>query len=221
MTRFKNKCDTYNPEVEANRKLIRLYKVIVFLPAIFLGVLGIALFIAMLATKAISAGASAAFLIFVVVGLLYGLIMNSVLNNKFEVNNGMILDKFNDFYKVPQKPEYAHITADNKGIVTKVNQYGPNQLLIYIQDNSLFFVTSGLFALRTVTLRHSSSFEDILKKDFGALVIPIDDIDNYKDTTVMITFKDSVLKITFDTQKFLDNYIPTKDFYFNADKKGL
>ena len=221
MTRFKNRCDTYNPDVDANRKLIKLYKVIVYLPAIFLGILGIALFIAMLATKAMKPGPSAAFLILVAVGALYGLIMNSVLNHKFEANNGAIIDKFNDFYKVSQKPEYAQITADNKGIVSKVNQYGANQLSVYIQDNSLFFVTAEIYALGTLTLRHSEKFEDILKKDFGALIIPIDDIDNYKDTTVMITFKDSVLKITYNTQKFLDNYIPTKDFYFNADKKAL
>ncbi len=221
MTKLKNKCDSYNIEVEANVKLIKLKNVIAVLPAVFLAILGIALLIVTAVMKLVPLGGSFAFLIFVLAGLIYALVMYSVLNKKFDSNNQKIAQKFTEFYKVTSQSETTTLVADNKGVATKLNQYGPNQLYVYIAENALFFVTTSIYKLSSLGLRTTSidMFEGIIKKDFGALVVPIDDIDNYKGVEVMVTFKESVLKLNFDTQKFLDDLIPTKDFYFNAHKK--
>jgi len=221
MTKFKNKCDTYKNEVEANIKLIRLKNIIAILPAVFCAVLGIVLLIVTAAMKLVSLGGSFAFLIFVLGGLIYALVMYSILNKKFASNTQAIVKKFTDYYKITSQAENTILVSDNKGVASKINQYGSNQLYVYIADNSLVFVTNSIYKLSGLGLRTTSVdvFEGILKKDFGALVVPIDDIDNYKGVEVMVTFKESVLKLNFDTQKFLDDLIPTKDFYFNAHKK--
>ena len=149
-----------------------------------------------------------------------------MLNKKFEANNMTIIKKFCDFYKVPNNADTAIINRDNQGFSQTINKYGANTLFVYIINDELMFVTTGLVALETTTLKtigNIDNFDKYIKNDFASLIIPINDIDNYKnnekEVSLMVTFKDSVLKIIFNSEKFLDNLIPTKDFYFNADKK--
>ena len=221
MTGFKKKCDTYNAEVEANRKLIKFYGLIVWLPAIFLALLGIVLTII---TGIKHVPYFYALLIFVVAGLIYFFVMGGVLKSKFAKNNEDIVNKYMEYYKLPAGVQTALIVKeDNLGVYKKINQYGANPLFVYILNDALFFITTSIPTITNLSLKGSVSeaFENILAKDFGALNIPLNDIDNYKDDVLMVTYKDTVLKLTFKDHDFLDRLIPTKDFYFNADKKGL
>ena len=220
MTRFQPKCTTYNPEVEANRKLIKNFKLIVYMPMGFAVALGVILAIA-IGTLTKNAYC-ALFLVLALAGFIYMAVMKHTLVPKFESNNSIIVQKFVAYYKLPQTPLSAQLTFDNKNICKVVNAYGSNPLYVYVDDKNMYFVTSTMMNLKNLSLlapNVGSSFENILKMDFGGLVVPIEDIDNYRDNEMMVKFKEGVLKLDFDGKKFMDYYIPTKDFYFNVNKK--
>ena len=220
MTRFQPKCTTYNPEVEANRKLIKNFKLIVYMPMGFAVAIGVILAIAIGAlTKNVY---SALFLVLALAGVIYMAVMKRVLVPKFENNNKTIIQKFLAYYKLSQNNMCVHITFDNKNICKTINAYGSNPLYVFVDDQNMFFITSSLMGLNNLSLlapNVGSSFESILKMDFGGLIIPIEDIDNYRDDEMMVKFKDGVLKLNFDGKRFMDYFIPKKDFYFNVNKK--
>lgn len=220
MTRFKAKCTSYDGEVASNRKILKFFKLITLFPAIVLALLGIILAIVTAVQKSVEM--PWLFLIFAVVGVLYFFIIGGVLKSKFKTNNRDIIAKFMGYYKPASTRANVVITNDNKGIMNKVNANGANNLFAFMTSDSMCFITSEILNLQNLELRVISvadRFESIISKDFGELIIPVDDIDNYRDNQMMVRFKDSVLKIDFNHKEFMDNYIPTKDFYFNVNKK--
>ena len=220
MTRFQPKCTTYNPEVEANRKLMKNFKVLVYLPMGFAVAIGVILAIAIgVLTKNIYC---ALFLVLALAGVIYMAVMKRVLVPKFRNNNSIIINKFVEYYKLPETRLNVKLMSDNKNICSVVNCYGTNALFAYADDKDISFVTTSLLSLSGLELTSPTvrdAFESILKMDFVRLVIPIEDIDNYRDQEMMVNFKDGVLKLNFSDKKFMDYFIPKKDFYFNVNKK--
>ena len=222
MTKFQSKCKTYDEEVEKNRKLIKYNKLIAILPAAVFGLLGIVL--AILTGVQKSVDMPYLFLIFTVVGVIYYFVMYVVLNSKFVGNNTTIVTKYWQYYKPSENRMAATIDKDNKNICLAINKNGKNPLIVYLQNDEMCFLSNGIIKLKELSLRTSGvgkNFEDILNMDFGKLIIPVEDIDSYRDNQMMVNFNDSVLKIDFSKHDFMDFYIPKKDFYFNVDKKNM
>ncbi|MBR4800720.1 MAG: hypothetical protein IK048_03525 [Clostridia bacterium] len=220
MTRFQKKCETYNDDVEAVRKIIKSHKVIAYFPMTVLILLGIALTILTFVKHSVSI--PWVFLVISAVGILYMLIINSVLRNKFKKHNQSIVAKFVEYYAPQEIRMPISIVGDNKGIKEVVNKYGVNPLFVFVSQDSLCFITSKMFDLTAFELRTpriGEWFENTIRMDFGKLIIPVVDIDNYRDDQMMVNFKDSVLKVDFADHKFMDYFIPKKDFYFNVNKK--
>ena len=220
MTRFQAKCKTYDSEVEANRKLMKNFRKIVYVPMWLAVAVGVILAIAIgIVTSSLYC---ALFLVIALAGVIYMAIMKHNLVPKFKSNNLAIIHKYVEYYKLPDNRLNVKLMSDNKNICRVVNCYGTNGLFAFVDGTNVCFITSVLLNLASLELTSANvqdSFENIIKMDFGKLIIPIDDIDNYRDQEMMVNFKEGVLKLNFSDKKFMDYYISKKDFYFNVNKK--
>ena len=80
---------------------------------------------------------------------------------------------------------------------------------------------SASFVSKQLSYKEMSvqKFAQFLKLDFGELVIPVDDIDHYRENEIVCTYGEQVFRMEFADNKTMDAYIPKKEFYYQSSKK--
>lgn len=211
MIQITQKCNAYLDEADSARNLIKYHKLIAIAPTAFLVILGLAL----------AVYAHIACLAIVAAGILYIVIINSVLSSAFENKCKAIAEKYSKFYAPSGSVVFTTIVDDNKGYAAACLKGNP--LWCWLKTEQLNFVSSSVptvvnLALKSTTL---DKFNAIINSDFGCLCIPVKDVDHYRDGTLVCKYGSEVCKLTFKDDKAFDAFIAKKDFYFITEKKSL
>jgi len=203
------KCDTYESDVKLARNLIRFYKVLAFLPAVFLFVLGIVL-----------AFVEAVCLIISAVGILYLALSLPLFSAWFKKINDRAVKKFMEYYEPSSVNVSAKLLEDNKDFTSTIGSGNP--LICWVGISQLNYITAKMPFLSTLKLRKTplGTYDAYVHSDFGCLCIPLDNIDHYRDGSLVCKAGYDVYKFKFEDEKAFDRFIPQKEFYFAAEKKG-
>ncbi len=209
MVEITTKCKDYEIEAQKARTLIALKKLIMIAPTILLVALGIALTVVC---------DNFALLIISALGIIYVPIILLVLKNIFDGLVKTIKQKYVDYYAITNNEMETSIKKDNKGYL---NVVGANNRLYCRCENGLMKYVSASFVSQQLTYKEMSvqSFAQFLKFDFGELVIPVDDIDHYRENEIVCTYGEQVFRMEFADNKTMDTYIPKKEFYYQSSKK--
>lgn len=209
MVEITTKCKDYEIEAQKARTLIALKKLIMIAPAILLVALGIALTVVC---------DNFALLIISALGIIYVPIILLVLKNIFDGLVKTIKQKYVDFYAITNNEMQTAIKKDNKGYSSLI---GTNNVLYCRCENGLMKYVSSSFVSEQLSYKEMSvqKFAQFLKLDFGELVIPVDDIDHYRENEIVCTYGEQVFRIEFADNKTMDAYIPKKEFYYQSSKK--
>lgn len=213
MISIENKCQTYEKEVQDALNLLKRRKIIIILPTCLLVALGVAL--AIIFVSKIWIGITICF-----IGLLWLLLGNKILQSRFEKLNDTIVKKFNEYYS-PYDHVYATMVADNKQF-TNIVRLG-NPLICWKDKDALNYIGTSIYQLPKLKIEKCQieEYSSLLSGDFGKLVVPISDVDHYREKTLVCKMPNTVLKITFADAVALDKFIPQKDFYFITEKKEM
>lgn len=209
MIQITERCKKYDEEVAKAISLIKYRKFIFLFPIIILTISILILWIMV----------SSVFAWFLIPVVIYGLIINPILSSSFRKHNENILSIFTSFYKPLSTALPAKLIDDNKGFSNILRNV---QLMCWLENEELHYITSEFENLPDLILKETplGVYENIIRKDFGKLEIPLKDIDNYRDAVLSCKYGSSVCRLKFEGEKALDCFIPQKEFYYNAEKKN-
>lgn len=210
MVNIENKCPTYEKEAQDALNILKRRKLIIILPTVLLVALGVVLAIF----------ASVFCLAICLLGVLWLLLGNVILQSRFDKLNTAIAKNFTEYYS-PYNNVYATMVEDNHQIANRVRLGNP--LICWKDRDALNYIGSSIYKLPNLKIKNCKpeEYTSLLSGDFGKLVVPINDVDHYREKTLVCKMPNAVLKMTFADAVALDNFIPQKDFYFTAEKKDI
>lgn len=229
------KGDTYAADVRQARNLVKFKKLILIFPTVVLAVLAIALAIVL---------KNVALLLIAVAAVAYVVVMLATLPSLYKKLCGNIAQKYMEYYKTPEGQRQALLSCasgSNAGIVnpngyplvlTKLkednvgfcNSIGQQNMLYFWLDNDCLKAISILpigIATTKYTKMSVSGFDGIIGNDFGRFEIPVNEVDHYRENTLVCAWQNgNLLKLKFENATMMDALIPRKDFYYQSKKKS-
>ena len=170
--------------------------------------------------------------------IIYVIVVANVLQAVFRKNNEKIIKKFFMFYNPAGNRHFAKLVSDNLGLTYKIRGARIekiNSLFAYLEGDELCFISAEILSLSKIRLTRNNRvvvdraakvicdlldyFKTIIFADFGKLTISVDDIDNYHDKQLVAHYGDKAFYINFEDCRFMDQLLPTKNYY-NINKKG-
>lgn len=245
MITFSNSCDTYNAEVKRAKKLLSAKKLILILPTILLAILSIVLTIVFRNLALLSMVLAAGIYFFVmllVISVEFSKLCGKIVENYCDfykikeedrktlnnmITSGMPYSSLQELQGTLYAPfeqlpaSLCEITNDNQGFIKVI--YTGNNLYAWTSSEALCFISAKPLAVNKLRLMKTSkdTFLDLIRSDFGCLIVPLKEIDHYRECVMVCSFgANNLCKFTFSDSIMLDHLIPRKDFYYQSKKKS-
>lgn len=212
MVQIDARCKEYDKEVEKAIRLIKHRKLFYWLPLVILSI----------SILALAAKVSEIFAYFFILVVIYAVVGKYILGRLFKKHNQKVYEIFMSFYKPVPPLSSAQLIEDNKQFSIIINDCGANCLSCWLENGELNYITDAFSRLQSLELKNTAlnTYINLTREDFGKLRIPVKDIDHYRDGVLSCRYGSGVCKLKFKDEKALDEFIPQKEFYFNATKKN-
>ncbi len=209
MVQIKPKSTEYEQYANTALNLLKFKMVIMIAPAVALALIGIA----------IGIFASWYGLIVSAIGVIYFLVSKPILSASFKKNTQEILQIYLKHYSPLQNGATTNVVKDNRDFATRINP----SIVLYAWNNAstINYVSNAMLGIGKLDFGSTSveKLQSLLATDFGMLVVPKEEVDHYRDATIVCPDSQGVLRITFSNDDILDKAIPTKEYYYSSSKK--
>lgn len=234
MILISDKCHSYDEEIKKIRNMIAMKKFIFTFPTVFLVLLSVVLSIVC---------KTAAFLTINILVIIYVVALRVALPPTFSNLCKNAVKKYFEFYGISESTatmldkiatrNYVYnsqaypnlplcmLMGDNKGYIDLIGHN--NSLFVWTNGQSLRFISVVPITINKFKYFGTSKYEidNRVSADFGSLIIPIEQIDHYRENTMVCDFgENSLCKFSFSDSQMLDILIPKKDFYYQSKKKN-